>query len=85
MPDRPWRKVILDINNSPDVEGVGAGFDPEEFAATLKNAHVNALVTIAKDTNGYCYFPSERGPHLPAAGSRDLLPQQVDACRAAGL
>ncbi|MCO1579491.1 beta-galactosidase trimerization domain-containing protein [Crossiella sp. SN42] len=78
---QPWRKVILDFNNSPEVHGVGAGFDPAEFAATLRAAHVEAVVVVAKDVQGNCYFPSAR----PGPATWDLLRGQVEACRAANL
>ncbi|MFW5415693.1 beta-galactosidase trimerization domain-containing protein [Nocardiopsis sp. CNT-189] len=85
LPQRPWRQVMIDFNNSPGVQGVGAAFDPGEFASTLKDAHVEAVTVVAKDVNGYCYFPSGLGPHLPEPGSGDLLVRQVEACKAAGI
>jgi hypothetical protein len=85
QPPRPRRQIMIDFNNHPDVHGVGAGFDPEEFAATLKGAHVDGITVVAKDVNGYCYFPSALGPNLPAPESQDLLVRQVQACKAAGI
>jgi hypothetical protein len=30
-----YRQIHLDFHTSPDIEGVGADFDPDEFADTL--------------------------------------------------
>lgn len=85
LPHRPWRKVILDFNNTADVRGVGAGFDPTEFGATLRGAHADAAVVIAKDVNGTCYFPTTHGPQHPEPGVDQLLGRQVAACREIGI
>jgi hypothetical protein len=37
------RKIHLDFHTRPEVQGIGAGFDPELFASTLAAAHVNYL------------------------------------------
>jgi hypothetical protein len=29
LPGRPWRKIHMDFNNTGDVGGIGAEFDPE--------------------------------------------------------
>lgn len=88
LPDRPgrkpWRKVHLDFHNSKHIARVGHEFDPAEFIATLKQAHVDSIVVFAKDMHGYCYYPSPTGPVHPGL-SRDLLGEQVRACKEAGI
>ena len=39
QPLRPWRQIMIDFNNHPDVHGVGAGFDPDKNTAAFL-AHV---------------------------------------------
>ena len=84
QPERPWRKVHLDFHNTPAVGAVGDGFDADEFVATLKRGHVDSIVVFAKDMHGYFYYPASRGPVHPGLG-RDLLGEQVAACRTAGI
>ncbi|TCP56197.1 putative glycosyl hydrolase-like family 6 (GHL6) protein [Tamaricihabitans halophyticus] len=77
--------MLFDINNSTEVRGIGAGFDPDSFAATLLEARIEELVVIAKDVNGLCYFPSEIGPHHPEPDAKNLLGRQVKACQDVGI
>lgn len=84
MAVKPWRKIHLDFHNTPFVGEVGHGFDPDEFIARLRAGHVNAIVVFAKDMHGYFYFPSKRGPVHPGL-DKDLLGEQVAACRNAGI
>lgn len=81
---RPFRKVHLDFHNTPAVGEVGAGFDPDEFVAALKAGHVDSIVVFAKDMHGYFYYPGGRGPMHPGL-HRDLLGEQIAACRSAGI
>ena len=57
----------MDFNNTGDVGGIGAEFDPEEFAQTLKHARVDSIVLMSKDIFGYSYYPTEVGTPHPAA------------------
>ncbi|WP_281882657.1 alpha-amylase family protein [Agromyces rhizosphaerae] len=82
---RPRRKIHLDFHNTPHVGEVGAGFEPEEFARRLTDAGVDSIVVFAKDMHGYFYYPSQHGPVHPGLGSRDLLGEQVAACRSVGI
>ncbi|HTX00251.1 MAG TPA: alpha-amylase family protein [Acidimicrobiales bacterium] len=74
----------LDFHNTPFVGEVGQGFDPLEFVELLRIGHVDGIVVFAKDMHGYFYFPSRRGPVHPGL-RRDLLGEQVAACRSAGI
>jgi len=41
--DLRFRQVHLDFHTSEHIEGIGAQFDPDEFASTLEKAHVNLV------------------------------------------
>jgi hypothetical protein len=42
------RKIHLDFHTHPDTTGIGRGFAPDVFAATLADAGVNALASDAR-------------------------------------
>src|SRR5579883_1592860 len=81
--DLRFRQIHLDFHTSPDILGVGADFDPEEFVTTLEKAHVNSITCFARCHHGLIYYdtklnPERRHPHL----TRDLLKDQIAACHA---
>ena len=57
-----FRQIHLDFHTSPLIPDVGADFDPEEFAATLKNAHVNSINLFARGHHGMLYYDSKAFP-----------------------
>jgi hypothetical protein len=80
----PYRQIHLDFHTSEHVMEIGAGFDAVDFARTLSDAAVDAIVLFAKCHHGWSYYDSAVGarhPHL----SFDLLDEQVAACEAAGI
>lgn len=79
------RKIHLDFHNSEHMSSVGQEFDGGAFATTLRDAHVDSIVLFAKDMHGYFYYPTALGPIHPALGSRDLLGEQIQACRESGI
>lgn len=86
MQELPFRQIHLDFHTSEAIPQVGARFDPDEFADTLVRAHVNSINLFARCHHGWVYydtpgFPERRHPHL----TRDLLREQVLACRARGI
>jgi hypothetical protein len=81
LPRRPWRKVHLDYHNTEHLPRLAQDFDADAFGERLRSAHVDAVVVFAKDMHGYFYYPSRFGPVHPGL-SRDLLGEQVAACRA---
>ena len=83
--DRPLSKIHLDFHNTPFVGAVGEAFDAAEFVATLAAAHVEAIVVFAKDMHGWFYYPAARSEAVHPGLSRDLLGEQVKACRDAGI
>lgn len=77
----PFRQVHLDFHTSEKIAGIGAAFDPDEFADTLQRANVNSINCFARGHHGYVYydtpkFPERRHPHL----TRNLLKEQIEAC-----
>lgn len=83
---QPFRQVHLDFHTSEHIARIGDQFNPEAFAQTLVDAHVNSINCFARCHHGYIYFdtkrfPERRHPHL----TRNLLKEQIDACHAAGI
>jgi hypothetical protein len=80
------RQIHLDFHTSPYIPGVASEFDPKEFVATLKRAHVNSVTIFAKCHHGYTYYPSRNGTvHPELKPGRDLLGEQITALHAAGI
>jgi hypothetical protein len=82
-PELRYRQIHLDFHTHEAIEGIGADFDPEEYAATLEKARVNSISTFARCHHGMIYydtklFPERRHPHM----ARNLLKEQIEACHA---
>lgn len=76
-----FRQVHLDFHTSEHIAGIGGAFDPDEFAETLKAAHVNSVTCFSRCHHGWIYhdtekLPERRHPHL----MRNLLKDQIEAC-----
>jgi len=76
-----FRQIHLDFHTSEMIEGIGADFDPDEFASTLEKARVNSITCFARCHHGWIYFdtkvnPERRHPHL----TKNLLKDQIEAC-----
>ncbi len=82
-----FRQVHLDFHTAPQVDGIGADFDPVQFAHTLKRAHVDSVTVFARDHHGYLYFPSKRFPERihPHLARKNLLGDQIAACHKVGI
>src|ERR1051326_6875468 len=79
-----FRQVHLDFHTSPLVEHVGADFDSQQFAQTVRNGHVDSMTIFAKCHHGYSYYPTKVAtmhPHL----SFDLMGQQIEALHSVGV
>ena len=77
----PFRQIHLDFHTSPDIPDVGAEFDADRFAETLKNAHVNSVTCFARGHHGLCYYDTDIGPVHPSL-EFDMFGQMVQACHA---
>lgn len=78
-----FRQIHLDFHTSEQIPGIGSEFDADEFADTLKAAHVNSVTCFARCHHGWIYYETERfaerrHPELCC----DLLGQQIQACHA---
>jgi hypothetical protein len=80
----PFRQIHLDFHTSPLIPDVGADFDAEEFAATLKKAHVDSITCFAKCHHGMSYYDTQIGVKHPSL-KFDLLGQQIEACHKHGI
>src|SRR5207237_7971704 len=79
-----FRQVHLDFHTSAACEDVGADFDPQVFAETVKMGYVNSMTIFAKCHHGFSYYPTKVGtmhPHLKF----DLMEQQIEALHAIGV
>src|SRR4051794_4878727 len=82
----PSRQIHLDFHTSPFIPDVGAAFDAEQFARTMKDAHVNSVTVFAKCHHGHLYYNTnrpERHPSLPK--DLNLLGEQVEALHRHGI
>ena len=81
------RQIHLDFHTSPYITEIGKEFSPEEFASTLKRAHVNSVTCFARCHHGWMYYPSKRNPELihPHLENKNLLLDQIRACHAKGI
>lgn len=83
----PPRHVHLSFHNDEQTPALAANFNPDAFARTLQGAHVQAVTCFARCDYGWLYYDSPQFPDRvhPNLMQRDLLAQQVDACRRLGL
>lgn len=79
------RQVHLDFHTSPWIPGVGADFDPAEFARTFKRARVNSVTIFAKCHHGFTYYPSKVCATHPGLVRPDLLGEQIEALHREGI
>ena len=80
------RQVHLDFHTGPAIPDVGADFDAQAFAETMKRAHVNSVTVFAKCHHGQLYYATQhpaRHPNLKAG--LDLTGEQVEALHAQGI
>jgi len=84
MVNLPFRQIHLDFHTSPDIHDVGADFDADEFAETLREASVNSVTAFARCHHGMCYYDTKVGPKHPAL-KVDLLGKMVKACHKRGI
>ncbi len=83
MTELRYRQIHLDFHTSEEIPGIGSKFNADEFADTLKAAHVNSITCFARCHHGWIYHYSDKykaiqHPHL----ERDLLREQIEACHA---
>lgn len=80
----PFRQIHLDFHTSEKIPGVGERFDSTQFQEMLQAGHVNSVTLFSKCHHGLTYHDTAVGirhPHM----NRELLPRQIEACRAIGV
>ncbi len=80
-----YRQIHLDFHTSEHIPGIGSAFDPDDFVATLKAAHVDSITIFAKCHHGWSYYPTKVGAPHPNLARPDLLGDMVTALSAADI
>jgi hypothetical protein len=80
-----FRQIHLDFHTSEHIPNIGAAFDPDDFVATLKAAHVNSITIFAKCHHGWSYYPTKIGAPHPNLARPDLMGDMVKALSAADI
>lgn len=82
-----FRQIHLDFHTSEAIPGIGADFDPEEYASVLDKARVNSITTFARCHHGYLYYDSKVHPERvhPHLTRKNLLVEQIEACHQRGI
>ena len=76
--------VHLDFHTSPDIDKIGERFDREEFARTLKEAHIDLITVFAKCHHGYTYYPSKVSTMHPGL-KFNLVKEEIEAAHSVGV
>ncbi len=84
MENLRYRQIHLDFHTSEKIAKVAHDFDAAEFAAILKNAHVNSINCFAKCHHGMLYYDTKFPARHPGL-ARNLLKEQIDACHREGI
>lgn len=77
------RCVHLDFHTSPDIPGIGKGFNKKKFTETVKAANIDLMTVFAKCHHGYTYYPSKLCAMHPGLNF-NLLAELRDAIHDAG-
>lgn len=72
-----YRQIHLDFHTSEHIPNVGADFNPDDFVATLKAAHVDSVTLFAKCHHGWSYYQTAVGRPHPNLMRPDLLGDMV--------
>lgn len=80
-----YRQIHLDFHTSEHIPGIGAAFDPDDFAATFKAANVDSVTIFAKCHHGWSYYPSKVGAPHPNLARPDLMGDMIKALSAADI
>ena len=84
MSELRFRQIHLDFHTSESIKSIAAEFDAEEFAKTLKEAHVNSVTCFSKCHHGWSYHDTKIGKRHPGLAF-ELLPSQIEACHKEGI
>lgn len=82
-----YRQVHLDFHTSGLIPDIGAEFNSDEFAETVKRAHVDSITCFARCHHGWLYYDSKAMPDRihPNLKRKDILKEQIEACHKRGI
>lgn len=80
-----YRQIHLDFHTSGHIARVGEHFDPVDFVATLKKAHVDSVTVFAKCHHGWSYYPTKIGRVHPNLVRPDLMGDMIRALKDADI
>jgi hypothetical protein len=82
-----FRQIHMDFHTSEGIMGIGAQFDPDEFADTLAKAAVDSVTVFARGHHGWVYYDSKRNPERihPNLAYKHLVRDQINACHKRGI
>ncbi|HDZ22237.1 hypothetical protein LCGC14_0450020 [marine sediment metagenome] len=77
-----FRQIHMDYHTTQHIAGVGAEFDPDEFADTLAKAAVDSVTVFGRCHHGWLYYDSKkfRDRIHPNLAYKHLLRDQIRAC-----
>lgn len=84
MSKLPYRQIHLDFHTSECIDGIGKNFSKENFAAALKEGHVNSITLFSKCHHGWSYHTTEANQRHPNLDF-DLLDAQLEVCEELGV
>ncbi len=84
MSQLPFRQVHLDFHTSEKIEGIGSRFSKENFAAALREGHVNSITLFSKCHHGWSYHPTKANKMHPNLDF-NLLDAQLSVCEELGV
>ena len=81
-----YRRNLVDMHIEDWDETFLSKFDPEDYVANLKRAHIQAPMIYLQSHVGHCYWPTETG-HMHSAfrGREDMMKRLVDLCHSEGM
>lgn len=84
--DFPKRTVHLDFHTGTSISDVGKDFDPDVFARTFKEAHVDSVTVFAMCHHGHLYYDTKHPARHPGMTANfDLLEKQIEALHKEGI
>lgn len=81
-----YRRNLVDMHIEDWDETFLSKFDPEDYVANLKRAHIQAPMIYLQSHVGHCYWPTETGhTHSAFRGREDMIKRLVDLCHSEGM
>ncbi|MGR5500362.1 alpha-L-fucosidase [Vibrio sp. DNB22_10_4] len=83
----PKRQVHLDFHTSSLIQNVASKFDAESFIQNVSRSDINSITCFGRCHHGLVYYPSKIHQEAihPYLSNPDLLAEQLDACKKAGI